>query len=143
MRIKNYKFKIINSKYGFALVEVLLVVLIVGFLALLISNLPSSLRLNSNSKYQSIAKQIASKQIETLRQQTFANLSLGTTPIVDTRLSTLPSGSGEVTIADCPASVCPNNEQLKLVTIKIQWVEENSNPKSATLETLIGEGGLQ
>lgn len=131
-----------NVSRGFVLIEAVLVISIIGLMALLVTNLPSSIGLNSNSNYQSIAKQVASKQLEDLRLQTYDNLANGTTNISDTRLNSLPKGSGIVTISDCPAQICTNGELLKDVTVVISWYEKSST-SSATFSTMIGQGGLK
>lgn len=127
---------------GFTLIEVILVLGIVGLMVLLITNLPSSINLNSNSNYQSLAKQIASKQLEDLRLQTYENLANGTQPVQDTRLSKLPQGSGTIVVDDCSAEICTQGEQLKTATVTINWFEKTSTT-SATFTTMIGLGGLK
>lgn len=127
---------------GFALIEIILVCLIVGFLALLIGNLPQSIKLTTSSNHQSLANQIASKQIEDLRTKTFANLANGTTTILDPRLSSLPDVTATITLSDCPVSVCSNNEKIKRVDIVISWLD-SSKTNTVNLNTFIGEGGLQ
>lgn len=152
MRLKSLPFTIYHlprfnqglpiTNRGFTLIEAVLIIAIIGLMALLITNLPSSINLNSNSNYQSLAKQIASKQLEDLRLQTYQNLANGQQPIIDTRLNSLPKGSGTIIIADCPAQICTNGEQLKEVTVTINWFEKTSTT-SAAFTTMIGEGGLK
>ena len=128
---------------GFSLVEVLLVMMVVIFIALLIANLPPTIRLSGNSAHESLAKEIASQQIEILRGKTYGNLSgNGTTAISDTRVSQLPGGAGTVTIADCPAAICTNDEPLKQITVTVSWLE-TKNTTSIKLDTLIGQGGIK
>lgn len=131
-----------SDQTGFSLVEILLVITIVGFIALLVSNLPYSIRLNSASNHQSIAKLIVAKQVEDLRAKTYANLANGTSAISDSRLSTLPQASGSIIISDCPIAICANGEHLKQVSVTVSW-HENTYTQSAQLDTFIGEGGLQ
>lgn len=132
----------LNAKKGFTLIEVVLVTGIVGLMALLITNLPSSINLNSNSNYQSLAKQIASKQLEDLRLQTYENLANSTQPIQDPRLSSLPKGNGTIVVDDCSVQICTQGEQLKTVTVTINWFEKTSTT-SAVFTTMIGLGGLK
>lgn len=127
---------------GFSLVEVVLVVAIAGLIGLMIGNLPSSAKLVGNSRYESIAKEISSKSIEELRSITYDNLANGTTSISDPRLSSLPNGSGEVTVNDCPVEICTENEQSKLVTVEINWTDAGS-ARNVRLDTLVSKGGLQ
>lgn len=126
---------------GASLAEILIVILIVGFILLVVANIPSSIFLIGSSKYQSTAKQVASKQIEDLRLQGFDNLANGTANISDSRISTLPQGSGTIEIIDCPQTICSNGEQAKKVTVKVKW-SESSKPKNIEVNTLISKGGL-
>lgn len=131
-----------NQK-GFSLVEVLLVVMMVGFIAMMIFNLPQSLRLTGASSHETLAKEIASQQIERLRSRTYENLGgNGTMPISDPRLDKLIGGVGSVTVADCPGSVCVNNEEIKQITVEVSWQDEGKT-NSVKYDTLIARGGLR
>lgn len=131
-----------HSNSGFSLVEILLVVLIVGFIALLLGNIPSSLKLTGNSNHQSLAKQIATEQMDNLRLKTYANLANGTTNISDPRLSSLLASTGTITIADCAPPTCLSNEKAKTVNVYISWNEGSKNT-NIQFDTLISEGGLK
>ena len=133
--------KISNFQKGFSFVEIILVLMIAGSIILLITNLPSSARLVGSSKYESMAKEIASRKIEELRSATYSNLTNGTTIVNDSRLSSLPSGSSQVVISDCLPSVCTGNEQIKQVSVTINWVDAGKNNKVA-ISTFIASGGL-
>ena len=131
------------NQTGFSLIEMILVVFVVIAIGALVANLPSSLKLVGSQKKESIAKDIASKKVEDLRSQAFVNLINGTTPIIDSRLSGLPSGAGNITVSDCPATVGKNSEiNIKQVDVDVTWVESGTN-KNVKVTTLITQGGLQ
>lgn len=127
---------------GISLIEILLVVVTVGFIVILAANLPSSLGLITRSKHISLAREIAAKQIEDKRTISYINLAEGTSAVSDSRLSLLPSGAGLIEIGSCSPSVCTNSEPLKHVKVTVSWMD-NLKEQTITLETLIGEGGLQ
>lgn len=134
-----------KSEKGFSIIELLLVIMIVGFIALMVTNIPSSLRLIGKSKYESIAREIATQRIEDLRNTTYtglANTGGAPNPITDSRLSRLPSGKGEIFIEDCPITICTNNEVIKKIIVKVSW-SESGQIKDVQFTTLISQGGLQ
>lgn len=128
-------------KNGFSLVESLLVVVLIGFIILLMSNLPSAIGLIRKSNSLSLAREIAAKQIEDKRAISYVNLVNDNTPIVDSRINSLPAGSGTVTVEDCDSAICTNSELVKMVTVTVNW-RENNKDQSLTLKTFIAEGGL-
>lgn len=132
-----------NQK-GFSLVEILLVIMVVGLIVALISNLPNSISLIGSSKRYSIAKDIATKELENLRLNGYDNLgSNGTSSFNDSRLTSLTSSTATLTIADCPGTVCKNGEtDVKQVTVTLTWKEKNQT-RSINLATLISKGGLK
>lgn len=127
---------------GFSLIEVMLVVVLVGFMVLIMANLPSALGLIGGSKHESLARDIASKKIEEVRNQGYDNLANGQSAIQDSRLIELIGGSAQSLIEDCPLTVCSNNEQIKKVTVTVSWLEQGQ-PKSVTIATFVAKGGLQ
>lgn len=132
-----------SKQSGFSLIELLLVIVMVGFIATLIFNLPQSLRLNGMSSHETLAKEIASEQIEKLRAKTYDNIGgNGTTSISDPRMSKLASGTGTITVADCPSSICSNNERIKHVTVTISWKDQDKT-SSIKYDTLVAQGGLK
>lgn len=126
---------------GFGLIEVLVVIVIIGFLSLLLSSIPNSLTLIGKSKYLNIAREIADKQVEEKRVIPYANLANGTTNVIDDRLSGLPGSSGTITIDDCTPQVCTNNELMKQLTVTINW-NELGKAQTLKISTLISEDGL-
>lgn len=136
------------KKNGFSIIELILIVVIVGFLSLLLLNLPSSISLIGDSNNTSIAKDIASTKLENLRSQGFANLALASDePFSDSRLTSLYLGAASYTVEDCQPGVCTTQElnnsiEIKQVTIKVTWKEKDTN-KEVKLSTLVAEGGLK
>lgn len=135
------------NQRGFSLIEILLVIVIVGFIITLIANLPSSINLVTQGRQAALSKDIATKQIEDARSKTFANLANGTQNITDTRLSSLASGTGTITVADCPANICPNQQDplfasIKQVTVNISWLNKGKT-ENLQVVTLISQGGLK
>lgn len=131
----------LNQK-GISLVEILLVILIVGLIIIVLSNLPLSLSLVGGSKHESLAKQIVQREIEQLRAQTYDNLANTSTPppaIPDSRIGQLPAGVGIYIIADC--AVCTSNELIKQVTARVSWIESGKS-MNAEVSTFIAKGGL-
>lgn len=133
-----------NEK-GVSLIESLLVVVIISAIVILMANLPSAMGLITKSKELSLAREIAAKQLEDKRATNYANLADDSSPISDSRISLLPQGSGSLSVESCESEtypqVCPNGEQLKIITVSITWKENNKN-QSVSLKTLIGKGGL-
>lgn len=125
---------------GISLVEIILAILVIGFIVLLITSLPNSLRLVGGSKNETIAKDIVSKKIEGLRSLGYGNFASG--PIIDPRTNELPSGSGDVLVEDCPITICTNNEEIKKVAVKVSWSDQG-NTKKVEVITFIGKGGLR
>lgn len=134
MRIKNYEL-------GVSLIELVLVLATVAFLALLVNSLPSAISSVNRSRHASLARDIASKEVDYLRKKTYGNLSNGTGSFSDSSLSSLPSPSAVYDVEDCPLDLCPNQEKAKKVDVKVSWRESGDN-KSVELTTLVGEGGI-
>lgn len=126
---------------GVSLIESLLVVVVIGIVVILLANIPNAMMLASKSKHMSLAKEIATKQIEDKRSISYANLANDTSPISDSRLSLLPEGSGTVTVEDCDLSVCSSEEHIKQITVEVLW-QDGSKAQKITLKTMIGEGGI-
>lgn len=129
-----------NQK-GISLVEVVLAAAVVIFLALLINSLPSSISSINKSKHSSIARDIASKEIEFLRKQDYDNLVIGSNTFTDSKLLSLPSSNASYNIEDCPPQICTQSEKIKKATVAVYWLESGEN-KKVELTTLISDGGL-
>ncbi len=126
---------------GVSLIESLVIIMIISTIVFLMANLPNAMGLITKSKHLSLAREIASKQLEDKRIVNYANLVSDTTAIADVRMSLLPEGAGSVTVADCDPTICPNNEHLKKIAVTLTWKDHNKT-QSVSLYTLIGEGGL-
>lgn len=126
---------------GFSLIELLLVIIVIGTSVFLLANLPNALNLISKSNHLSLAREIASKQIEDKRSINYVNLVLDTSDISDSRLSLLPSSSGTVVVENCDVAICTNSEHIKKIIVTINWKDNNKN-QTINLETFIGEGGI-
>ncbi len=137
MGVKGY----FKNQHGMTILEVILVVLIICFLALLINNLPGAVKVISISHHSSVANDIAGKEIEYLRRQTYTNLVNGTNSFSDPNGDQLPQFSANYTVSDCPVSICTNNESVKDVQVKVSWVEQG-NIRTVEMDTLISDGGL-
>lgn len=128
---------------GVSLVELLLVVAAIGFLILLIGNLPNSINLIGRARHQSMAREIVAKAIEDTRAIAFTNLADGSVSLTDSRLNLLPGGSGNRLIGSCNPDICTGSEasKVKQVTVTVTWLEAGKN-QIVRLQTLISEGGL-
>lgn len=129
-----------NQK-GLSLVEVLMVIVAVGFIVILMANLPNAMGLITKSRHVSLAREIAAKQIEDKRAISYVNLVNDTQTVTDARMISLPQGSGTVKVEDCDAAICTNAEPLKQITVTVTWVDRNIQ-QSVSIKTLIGQGGL-
>lgn len=131
----------IEMEKGISLVETVLVVAVIGFIVIIMANLPNALGLITKSSHVSLAKEIASKKIEDERSINYLNLTNGTSAILDSRLSILPQGEGTVAIEDCSPAICTNSEAIKDIKVTVSW-KDNNKDQSINLETFIGQGGL-
>lgn len=130
-----------TKERGVSLIEVILVVVILGLMVFLMASLPNAMGLVGKSRHISLAREIATKQIEDTRAISYINLTNGSANISDPRIGLLPNGSGTVLVEDCNSEICTQSENIKQVLVTINW-KEGDKPQSITLKTLIGEGGL-
>lgn len=130
-----------SAQRGVSLIETILVVLTLGFIVILMANLPNALGLITKSRHVGVAREITLKQIEDKRATSYINLVNGATSISDSRLNLLPGGSGQVEVSDCDPAICTNSEPIKKIKATVSWKDNNKN-QTVTLETFIGEGGL-
>ena len=126
---------------GFSLIEYLLAIAMVGIIIILMANLPNAMGLMNKSKHLSLVREIAAKQIEDKRAVSFANLANDNSAIVDSRINLLPGGSGTVIVEDCDPTICTDEENIKQVTVTVNW-QDNNKTQTVSLKTFIGEGGL-
>ena len=121
--------------------EVLLVIVVLASIVVLMANLPNAMMLISKSKHFGTAREIAVKQLESKRQISFDNLANDNSPISDPRIALLPQGNGTILVEDCDVSLCTKSEEIKKVTVTVNWTENNKN-QQVILDTFIGKGGL-
>lgn len=134
-----------SNQRGVSLIEALLVMVVLFGIVLLMENFPNAINLINKSKHLSIAREIATKQIEDKRATNYLNLVAPSltniTQSVDLRISLLPSGSGIVEINVCDPLICTTAEEIKHIRVTINWKENDKN-QTIRLDTLIGSGGL-
>lgn len=130
-----------NNENGVSLIESLLVVAVIGSIVFLVASLPNSLMLIGKSQHVSLAREIAAKQIEDKRTINYSNLVNDESAISDPRLSSLSDGSGTVKVSDCDPDICTNGEHIKQVLVTVNW-KDNNKVQTVTLNTMIGEGGV-
>lgn len=129
------------KEHGVSLVEIILAIAAIGFIVILMANLPNALGLITLARHTSLAKEIAAKQIEDKRSISYVNLVNDTSPVSDSRLNILPAGAGVIEIRDCDPIICTNLEPIKHVKVTVSW-KDNQKDQNIMLETFIGEGGL-
>lgn len=136
------------TQKGFSLVELLLVIVLIGTSVFLLGSMPNAIGLITKSNHLSLAREIATKQLEDKRALSYINLVPGTVDLTDNsepRIALLPDGSGTVTVSDCDPLVdvayCPNSEHIKIVTVTINW-KNNNKAQTINLNTFIAEGGI-
>lgn len=138
-----------KNQTGVSLIESLLVIVVVSGIVFLMANLPNAMGLINKSKHLSLAREIASKQIEDKRSTSYSNLVSDPSPqpFSDSRLNLLPkpsanSSAGTILIEDCDSvKICTNGEHVKKITVTVNWTD-NQKPQTIFLITFIGEGGL-
>ena len=130
-----------SAQQGISLVETLIVIATISILVVLIASVSSSVATIGKTRSSSLAKDIASRELDYLRKIGYANLANGNNTFTDSDLSRLPFGTGKYEISDCPVTVCTKGEKTKQVKVTINWVEQG-NTKTAELMTLVGEGGI-
>lgn len=130
-----------KSQRGESLIELLLVIFLLGIIVMLLASLPNAMNLITKSKRMSLAREIVTKQIEDERRIKYIDLANGSQQISDSRISLLPHGSGTVTVEDCDKNICTDSENVKQVTVIVNW-QENNKDQQVSLKTFIGKGGL-
>lgn len=138
--MKNY----LKRSDGFSLTEVIVAIFLLGIVILVIASLPQTINLISLSQTESEVREVAAKKLSDVRLTGYDNLPIGTTNFSDSRLNGLSGLSAVMEVVDCPLTICPegNAVKLKQVTITIDW-NENNAAKHFQLDTLVGQGGLK
>ena len=147
---KNTKYEIRNTRYkksaGFGLIEIILSVVLIIAIATGLFATAGTFLIRRKSDLQAIAAKIASKDIEYLRNLSFASLPGTTTPgpngcpqppiTSDPDLVKLPDGKCSRTITNYTGDT-----NIKQITITIRW-QENNISKNLVMDTLIYANGL-
>ncbi|MCL5783886.1 MAG: hypothetical protein M1142_00825 [Patescibacteria group bacterium] len=126
---------------GVSLIEIVVIIVAVSFLSMIVSSMPLSISSIASSKHASIAKDVAERQLDYLRRQTYPLLANGTTVFSDASLGALSGASAFYDVQGCPAEICQNGEKAKQVSVTINWNEAGNN-KTVNLTTLVGQGGV-
>jgi len=132
----------LNKQIGFSLVEVIIGLSLIGMIIVVISNLPNTINLVTNSQNETKVRVVVAKKLEDIRIAGYSSLENGTTPITDNRLNGLTGVLASQVIVDCPSELCVNGELVKKVTMTVSW-NESGSPKTFQIVTLISSGGLR
>lgn len=130
-----------SKEHGVSLVELLLVFVVVISVALLVINSGPTILSVGQSRRTSLAREIASRQIEKMRKIPFDSLLLETNSFTDSALSSLPASSATYTVDDCPVSLCDEDEVMKRIRVEVSW-EDSGETKTVELWTLTAAGGI-
>lgn len=122
------------TRNGFSLIEVVLSLFVTLALITILLTATATLRTSRNSNLQVTATQIASRQIENLRNTAYGSLPTGTTPFSDANLTKLPNSTATQTFSDY-------GTKIKQVTLQVSWQESGIN-KNIKIDTLIYENGI-
>lgn len=118
------------------MIEVLISVFIVGVTIILFQTALQGVFLVRIANHKEIALRIANNKMEYVRALPYASLPTSGT-FSDSQMSSIPSGSGTLTVANF-------NSKVKQVTAAVTWVEpHDSMQRSVSISTLITEiGGI-
>lgn len=134
--VYNLKSKATRQQHsGFMLIDLLLTLVFATTLIMLLLVTATTLTQTYKSNLQSVAARIATKEVENLRQTTYASLPLSGS-FSDPDLSKLPSGSTNLTISSYLTSA-----DIKQATITVNWIQ-NGAVKQIILNTLIYKNGI-
>ena len=135
--LKNNK-KINQSGVTFIELIIAVSVLSIGILGLYLVII-FGIGVNRQAKNLALSYEIANKEIETIRNTAYSDLTNQTDGNFysdSTDLSKLPSGSGKLTIENYEGS-----DKVKKIIVTVTWQEQNVT-KTTTLTTLAAEGGI-
>lgn len=125
------------KKNGFTLTEIVIAIGLLGFIFLFYNTMTQTIAFTNRGRFDDIGLSIAVEQLETYRSLDFNLLEAGTTAIVDSDLSLLPSGAGEVTISDYEYA----DSGIKQIDVVVTWVNHGS-ARDVTLNSLVTTGGI-
>lgn len=122
---------------GFTLVEVIVAIAILGISVAAISSMFISIRnVQTQTLYHDSANRAAARQIEALRNNSFATLTAGQTIDFTGELpNDLPDGNGTAVIS-------APTEGLRRVDATVTYTSNNGVTRSVTLSSMIGEIGI-
>lgn len=124
-----------KSQSGFTLIEVLVTILIIGVTLVIYGGASKASSLNKENKYKEIALRIADQKIQDLRTDGYSSIPASGS-FADSMLSSLPSGSGNITVSNL-------NAETKDVVVRVTWISPQTNTtREVELETYISSGGL-
>ena len=123
-----------RTRKGFSLVEVVLSLFVALALITILLTASATLRTSRNSNLHVIATQIATRQIENLRNTAYGSLPAGTTPFSDANLTKLPNSTATQTFSDYGTNI-------KQVTLQVGW-QEGGVSKNIKIDTLIYKNGI-
>jgi prepilin-type N-terminal cleavage/methylation domain-containing protein len=123
----------VHTKKGFTLIEIAVTIGIVGVMIAMYFGVVSSMSLARLAKEKDLALKIATHKVEELRASGYALLPTNVS-FSDSLLSSLPSGSGQVTVSTY-------NAQTKQVTVTVTWSGGSNGNRSVAVSTLITQSG--
>lgn len=139
-RIRLLKVRMRNQR-GVSLIELVLTLATTIGLVTALAILPSLISSINTSRHNSIAKDAATMEIDSLRKSGYTNLALGSGSFSDPSLSVLTSSSASYEVLSCPPEVCTQEEEVKEIKVAVTWLEGKSNQK-VELTTLVSQGGV-
>jgi prepilin-type N-terminal cleavage/methylation domain-containing protein len=125
-----------KNNSGFTLVEIVVTIAVLGITTAAISSVFISIRnIQQQNKYLDIANRAANRQIESLRNDSYASLAAGSTiDFTSSVPTTLPDRTGSAIIS----SPAPDLRRVDAtVTYKAQ-----GKTRTVTISSLIGEIGI-
>ena len=133
---------------GFSLIEILLSLALVGILMTLLFAASRTVFTKRRSDLQATAAKVASKNIETLRNQAFAS-------IASIPLQACPASQDSYTLPNCQLSTtvsyflistntcqAATTSNTKCVNVYVSWTEQGLATKYLNMDTLIYNGGI-
>ena len=125
----------LRTRNGFSLIEIVLSLFVILALITILLTTTATLRTSRNSNLRVTATQIASRQIENLRNTAYASLPAnGSTTFSDANLTKLPNSTATQTFSDY-------GTDIKQVTLQVSWQESGVN-KNIKIDTLIYRNGI-
>jgi prepilin-type N-terminal cleavage/methylation domain-containing protein len=118
---------------GFTLIEILVALGIVVSMLLALVALVRLSALQDTARMEELALTIASSHLEELRAGGYPALP-ASGALSDSRLASLPSGAGEIT-------VITGGNDTKEVTVEVSWVTRSGATRDIVLSTIIAESG--